>query len=111
MRKAWHLRLSFLSSPLCVLGLCHPSLPTPELVHMHQPPADRLGSDRLAELEESHLDPRKLVRLAEECNGRQQESRAELSSCGLRGARSRKGLCYPRSSAGSSCHSFGQLVS
>lgn len=78
---------------------------------MHQPPADRLGSDRLAELEEGHLDPRKLVRLAEECNGRQQESRAELSSCGLRGARSRKGLRDPRSSAGSSCHSFAQLVS
>lgn len=60
-----------------MLGPCHPSLPTPELVRMHHLPADRLSSDRLSKLEEGHLDPGKLVRLAEECNGRQQESGAE----------------------------------
>lgn len=57
--KASHLQL--IPYPLKNPGPV-PSIPAhPELEHIHDVPADRFGSDRLAELEKGHLDPRMLV--------------------------------------------------
>lgn len=83
--KAPHLQLlpPSLKNPGAV-----PSLPAhPELEHIHDVPADRFGSDRLAELEKGHLGPGMLVGESNSHVQEHMEQRGVCSSGSLSAAR------------------------